>query len=633
MRIYALVACIVVLVIYGTLPAGASHIVGGELSYVCNGNNRYTISITIYQDCLGGDPRAIAEDNPAYVGIFRNSNGTPIVLDSIRSDNSIAVPANFSNACVKNPPTTCLRKRTFTKDYTLPPSNAGYTVVYQRCCRNASIINILNPSQVGATYTCNIPPSSVAVCNNSAVFKNYPPQIICINNPLIYDHAATDPDGDSLSYEFCNTFVGGSNNDAKPVPVAPPYDSVRYIAPYSYRNPMSGFPPIRINQQTGLITGTPNVQGRFVVTVCCHEWRNGVIVNTVKREFQFVVTNCSKAVVADIPQLSDEFNTYIVNCRDNTVNFINNSSGGFSYDWDFGLPGATSNDFEPTYTYPDSGTYLVKLVVNKGSTCPDSISRLVKVYPSFHANFGFDGLNCPGSPIQFSDSSFGTYMPVTSWLWNFGDGTTGDVPNPAHIYNQGGIYNVTLISKNIKGCTDTAFDQVLIDLFRPFAGNDTVIVQGESINFNATGGQLYTWAPADRLSNPNISNPRGDFPDTGTFSYSVFVESSYGCRGYDTINILVVGQGAFFMPSGFTPNGDGRNDIFRPVTVGYGSLNYFRIYNRYGQQVFSTAQLGTGWDGTVNGEDAQMDVYYWQISATDKDGQETVTKGDVTLIR
>src|SRR5690606_11039305 len=124
--------------------------------------------------------------------------------------------------------------------------------------------------------------------------------------------------------------------------------------------------------------------GRFVVTVCCHEWRNGAIINTVKRDFQFEITNCSKAVVANIPQYSEEFNTYIVNCTDHTVFFENKSSGGFTYDWDFGDPTTTSDvstDFQPSYTYPDTGTYVVKLVVNKGSTCPDSIVRFVKVFP------------------------------------------------------------------------------------------------------------------------------------------------------------------------------------------------------------------------------------------------------------
>lgn len=115
---------------------------------------------------------------------------------------------------------------------------------------------------------------------------------------------------------------------------------------------MAGNPIVQINPVTGVITGTPNISGRFVVTVCCNEWRNGVIINSVKREFQFVVTNCSKAVVANIPQYSTDFNTYKVECASKTVTFDNKSTGGSTYYWDFGVASQqndTSNDFSPTF--------------------------------------------------------------------------------------------------------------------------------------------------------------------------------------------------------------------------------------------------------------------------------------------
>ena len=165
---------------------------------------------------------------------------------------------------------------------------------------------------------------------------------------------------------------------------------------------MPGFPPVQIDPRTGIITGTPNRVGRYLVTVCCTEWRNGSVINISKREFQFVVTDCSKVVVADIPQLSTAPNTYIVNCKDFNVHFINNSTGGFSYKWDFGVEGnAGSTDFEPNFVYPDTGTYIVKLIVNPGTTCPDSISRFVKIYPVFHSDFEDTGTYCPGLPIKF----------------------------------------------------------------------------------------------------------------------------------------------------------------------------------------------------------------------------------------
>ncbi|OSZ78308.1 hypothetical protein CAP35_08615 [Chitinophagaceae bacterium IBVUCB1] len=635
---------------FGTQETNATHLVGGEFLYRflgedLAGNNRYEVTLYIYQDCLTGLPDVIAEDNPAYIGIFSRT-GQVLLFDSISSNNAIPVPPNFSNECVNNPPATCLRRTRFVKTYVVPKSTSGYRIIYSRCCRNESITNINRPGEVGATYYCDIPPVNIASNNNSAVFKNYPPQIICINNPLAYDHSATDVDGDSLSYELCDAYPGGSRANSKPYPssgILPSpisvFADIRNNPSYGYRpgytaqRPMGGSPLIQIDSKTGLLTGTPNLMGRYVVSVCCHEWRGGIIINTVRREFQFVVTNCSKAVVADIPQLSNENNTYIVECKDKTVEFINKSIGGFAYAWDFGVSGATSSDFAPTYTYPDTGTYTVTLIVNKGSTCPDSISRLVKIYPTHTADFEVQGLLCPKTPISFVDRSEATYKPVTNWEWAFGDGATSQVQNPMHSFNVGGDYPVTLTSTTIKGCRDVITKNVKVEAFVPFAGNDTIIVKGERINFKASGGTIYKWTPANNLNVTNIPNPIGFYPDTGMFRYNVHISTPIGCEGDDSIRVWVVNQSSLFVPSAFSPNGDGLNDYLKLLSVGYAKVNFFRIYNRFGQAVFETNDISKGWDGRQNGKTADIGTYFWVISVTDRFGAEEMIKGDVTLVR
>ncbi len=629
--------------------ADASHIVGGELTYQHIGDSGiyhlYQVNLSIYEDCITGSLSAIQTDNPAYLGVYSGMNFQALVrADSAFYSTTEQVPTGFSNSCIANVQKTCLTKKTFQFYYALPPSPYGYLLAYQRCCRNISIINILDPSGTGSTFYCTIPPSPII--NNSAVFKNYPPQIICLKNPLGYDHSATDADGDSLSYEFCTSVtccMSGMPNIVKPWPpsspdIAPPvyYDSVIYLAGFTSHQPMTGYPSIQINPVTGLITGTPNFTGRYLVTVCCHEWRNGVMINTIKREFQFVVTNCSKVVVANIPQFSGEPNTYMVNCTDYTIPFVNTSTGGFAYHWDFGVPGTlndTSNAFEPTYIYPDTGTYTVSLYVNPNSTCPDSIKRLVKVYPRFRAQFADTGAQCPGAVIGFNDLSTATIKPVSFWKWYFGDGDSSSDQNPTHKYLRSGTYVATLISQNIKKCTDTAAHEVVIENFMPFAGHDTIIVKNESILFNAVGGIKYLWSPPTYLSDTTIYNPVGYFPDTGVFVYYVLEVSNYGCQGYDTIKVEVVSNAAFYVPNAFTPNGDGKNDIFRPIAIGYKNLNYFRIFNRWGEEVYFGTSLENGWDGTYKNKKAEMGTYYWEVSYTDRFGKKGSMKGDVTLVR
>ena len=635
----------ILLILALLLPAAgvlASHIVGGEVTYRYIGStafaNKYEIRLVIYEDCINGQPDAIQMDNPAYLAAYDLGNLGLVAFDTnINFSESVNVPANFSNACVSNIPEVCLLRKTFIKQFYLPFNDSGYIISYQRCCRNGQIANVVDPGDRGATYFCTIPPRSLAPTNNSAVFNNFPPQIICLNNPLFYDNSATDADGDSLSYEFCSAVEGADASDIKPFPLPPPYPNVLYRnPPYSAANPFTGFPVIQIDAVTGIITGTPNRLGRYLVTVCCSEWRNHKKINTIKREFQFVVTDCSKVVVASIPQYSTDVNTYIVECDSFTVNFENKSTGGFAYHWDFGVPtlnNDTSNEFQPSYIYPDTGIYTVKLLVNPGSTCPDSISRFVKVFPKFHTNFSDSGKPCPGLPIYFTDQSQATIKPIVSWDWNFGDGSFSTLQNPTHTYGFGGTYNVLLISKNIKNCVDTIVHQVYIESFKPYAGKDTIIVKGESVYFNASGGNQYLWTPSIYLDNPAIHNPVGTYPDTGTFYYTLKVVSINGCEGYDSVRVWVVNQASFFLPTAFTPNGDGLNDVFRPVSVGYRSIKFFRIYNRWGQEVYYSENITDGWDGTFNHKQGDIGTYYWQISFIDRYGKEAYLKGDVTLVR
>lgn len=626
---------LIILLMAPTANVRATHIVGGDATYVCLGANRYLIKLSIYRDCIGGTIGAISGDNPAYIRVFTGNN---VIVDE-RELNAVnaagfVIPPGFQNDCVTNPPRTCLNRLDFEFTLTLNASPVGYKVIYQDCCRNRSVLNIVNPFNTGATYTCTIPPNSIASCNSSAVFKNFPPQIICVNNPLVYDHSATDIDGDSLSYEFCQSY-DSPEKQKKGYPNYF-YDPVIYRSPFSFNIPMAGNPRIQIDPKTGLISGTPNLQGRFVVAVCCHEWRNGKIINTVTREFQFVVTNCSKAVIANIPQYSSEFNTYIVNCSDLTVKFENLSIGAMTYHWDFGVEevtGDTSNAFMPTFTYPDSGTYVVTLYVNRGTTCSDSISRFVKVYPKLVSNFNAPSIACPGDTINFTDVSTSTY-PIKQWIWNFDDNTELDYnQNARHVFPYSGLYNVGLITINNQGCLDTVFKKILIDPIKPNVGNDTVIVVGERINFKGQLNGNYKWMPSTYLSDPNVYNPKGTFTDTGTFTYIVAVESDGGCLGYDTLQIQVLANPYLAIPNIFSPNGDGKNDRFRPLLVGYQSLRYFRIYNRYGEEIFNTQNISDSWDGTYKGQDQEVGVYYWMIGLKDRFGKDYERKGDITLIR
>jgi len=116
--------------------------------------------------------------------------------------------------------------------------------------------------------------------------------------------------------------------------------------------------------------------------------------------------------------------------------------------------------------------------------------------------------------------------------------------------------------------------------------------------------------------------------------YRVLVFNDIGCVDSSFVKVTVFKTNPYvFVPTGFTPNGDGLNDVVRPIAVGVKEIKYFRVYNRWGQMVFSTTTNGHGWDGRINGAPQGSNVFVWMVGAVDYTGKNITLKGTVTLIR
>lgn len=361
--------------------AEAAHLVGGEMSYQCLGNGDYQVRVKIYRDCNGtGAPF----DDSISVAAFRNMPGFPMVRTKYLYHGAITqLPATLNNPCLQAPPSICTEFTIYQGIINLPPAIEGYTLSHQRCCRNPTVSNVPNPGDWGNTFLAIVPGNS-GLCNNSPSFNFHPPVVMCLNDSLAFDHSATDPDGDSLYYSLCNAFHGGSRGDPYPQPpAAPPYVSVPFVAGLNASNPMPANPPIQVDPVSGLLTGRPTVQGQYLFTVCVEEYRNGQLISTVRRDFQFNVTNCQSNVVSAItfqPQLSIP-----TRCNGTTVNFEHTSTGAQTFLWQFndpGNPGAFSTSANPVYTYTDTGQFTVRLIVNPGTPCADSSEAVFQLnYP------------------------------------------------------------------------------------------------------------------------------------------------------------------------------------------------------------------------------------------------------------
>jgi hypothetical protein len=263
--------------------ANASHIVGGEMSYVCLGNNDYQINLKLYRDCYNG---LATYDNPTEISIFDGMGNvyTTIPIYFPGSD-TLSIISN----CGTLPGNLCIEEATFTTTVNLPPTAGGYKLEYQRCCRSLIIQNIEDPTATGITVVATIPDTALADCNSSPVFNIPPPTAFCAYFPISYDQSATDPDGDSLVYGLCSATNGGSTFYPYPIP-ALSYSDATYIVPLSGTYPFFSDPALSIDPATGLITGTITSIGIFDLTVCVKEYRNGSLIATHQRDMGQVVT-------------------------------------------------------------------------------------------------------------------------------------------------------------------------------------------------------------------------------------------------------------------------------------------------------------------------------------------------------
>ena len=162
-----------------------------------------------------------------------------------------------------------------------------------------------------------------------------------------------------------------------------------------------------------------------------------------------------------------------------------------------------------------------------------------------------------------------------------------------------------------------------------------VATQPLQLNATGTGATNYTWSPVTGLNNAQISNPVAILPSTiDSIRYTVKAETPEGCVGYDDILVIVFKTlPDIFVPSAFTPNGDGLNDNIKPILVGMKEFKFFNIFNRYGQLIFSTNEIGKGWDGTFKGEKQGSGTFVYQAQAIDYLGKTVDKKGTIVLIR
>jgi len=357
---------ILAVLLFSSIDVYSAHIVGGDANYTFLRYNSdsttvtYRIEFNMYRDEFSGGADF---DNPAEFGIFRETlNGTWVNIDILSiSPGVVSRIPSIDNPCIQEPTNVGTEATTYTFDVTFDVINTSYQIAYQRCCRNNSISNIVNPGDTGAAFTVTISPKAQLIGNSSPRFNDFPPLFLCANEDFSFDDSATDPDGDIIRYSFCAPSEAGGTVDAmtgnlgccecvRPDALAcsPPFGDVQFSPPFSPITPIGGNPVVVINNLSGIISGTPDVTGQFVVGVCAEEFRDGVLIGTIRRDFQFNIITCVSNVMADFdleiiaPNPNTDCQNFRINsCGENVVSIINDSSIPseiFSYHWTFFNP-------------------------------------------------------------------------------------------------------------------------------------------------------------------------------------------------------------------------------------------------------------------------------------------------------
>ena len=315
------------------------------------------------------------------------------------------------------------------------------------------------------------------------------------------------------------------------------------------------------------------------------------------------------------------------------------NASSFVWKFDDGTrTGPVDINFEPVKSF-SPGTHKIWLLLNDASFCnnPDSIEITISVEPEIRIDLDLASNDvCVNAPLNIKNFSIGG----VEFAWDFGDGQTSSAYGPHNvIYLTPGPKTISLrISENSPNCfreKDTSF---VINV-RPlpvagFVASPQPPLENTIIDFRNTsiGASELIWDFGDGAVGTSRSDTAHLYKSTGTWDVYLYATSIFGCK--DTTNAIVNSLilPLWDVPNAFTPNGDGKNDVFYVNAYGVDLMD-FRIFNRFGQLIFESANPSIGWDGTYKGVPQPMDAYAYTLLIKFSDGKEVKSSGNITLIR
>ncbi len=472
-------------------------------------------------------------------------------------------------------------------------------VIYQAICAACGGSQLF-PTTVGAWSTTN----GSLNCNLGAVKIDFQ-----LQNPNAIASAAGPLKG---CVPFAVTFQNNSSS------------STTYSWDFGDGNTSNAFAP----------THTYTTAGIFTVTLVASN-PNGCTATSDTN--QIVVTVVDDSIFANFTV------TKVDSCGPYTATITNTSTTnngppgpGVLYTWDLGNGSSFSGPNPGLIPYPSASTYTITLTMTDTNACNNpSVKTIVLDFTSSVVLSAFDMPDsvCLPALVNFIDQS----TNATTWNWIFGDGNTSTQANPTNTYNSAGTYTVFLVSGNPSTCNLFDTSQKVISVFpSPVADFSWTPNPPEPNTPNqftnlSTGAKRYLWDFGDGTTD-TITNPLHVYDKDGTYNVCLTATNEYGC--VDTVCKPVRGivLPLVDVPTGFSPNGDGINDVVYVKGYGIDKMT-FRIFNRWGEKVFESTRKSDGWDGRYKSVMQEMEVYGYTLSVTFFDGTKDFKKGNITLLK
>jgi len=512
----------------------ATHALGGDLMYEQISATQYLITLRIYRDCNGS-----TLNNTGTIDWTGTCGSGSAIATRVSSVDITPLCPGLPTACAGGSGNVGIEEHIYTATVTVPAGCNDINFNYTLCCRNLMITTLLNPNSENIfLYTKHL---NTSVTNHSPFFNNYPSPIVCVNQPVVYNHGVYDPEGDSL-YFFQGDCYGSLDYP------------VTYLPMYSGVTPLITVNPIVLNPNTGAISFTPNMQQVGVMCIVVEEWRNGVQIGETIRDIQFNVIACSNVP----PQASginnqsglDSLDFMISVCENSMVcfdlSFTDADQDGLTVSWNQEINDATfqvfnNNTIAPTgqfcWTPNGSDLGLNFFSINiQDDACPiigsSTYTYTVQVTPNQNTlNLTYDNSACVAGANLITLTS--TLNPIDSVYWSPSPTLNQTSLTTAEVFLNG-VASYPVVAYFSDGCSviDTANFTMATPINVTANANTTNICNGGTIVLNGSGASTYTW-------NNGVINGVPFVPPVGVTTYVVTGVDANSCTNTDSIQVTV----------------------------------------------------------------------------------------------